>query len=73
MTTGKPGLPVSEWALRAFGHHRPSKKGVSLRKEGQILAERVNSSSVFHFYSHLYLWNLQQNAENIFTTIVPAL
>ena len=24
MTTGKPGLPVSERTLRAFGHHRPS-------------------------------------------------
>ena len=34
MTTGKPGLPVSERALRVFGHHRPSKKGASLRKEG---------------------------------------
>ena len=40
MTTGKPGLPVSERALRVFGHHRPSKKGATLKKEG------VNSGSL---------------------------
>jgi hypothetical protein len=41
--TGKlePGLPVSERTLRAFGHHRRSKKGASLRKEGPNFAERV--------------------------------
>ena len=39
MTTCTPGLPVSERALWAFGHHRPSKKGASLRKEGAIFGE----------------------------------
>jgi hypothetical protein len=73
MTTCTPGLPVSERTLRVFGHHRPSKKGASLRKEGQILAERIDVSSVFHLYSHLYPWNFQRNAKNLFTTIVPAL
>ena len=34
MTTCTPGLPVSERTLRAFGHHRPSKKVASLKKEG---------------------------------------
>ena len=47
MTTCTPGLPVSERALRAFGHHRPSKKGASLRKEGVNFGTR-NSFSYFH-------------------------
>jgi hypothetical protein len=59
MTTGKPGLPVSERMLRAFGHHRRSKKGASLRKEGANFAERVEYMrlflSVFRLYSHFYL------------------
>jgi hypothetical protein len=52
MTTGKPGLPVSERTLRAFGHHRRSKKGASLRKEG---ANSVDYMRLFLLVFRLYL------------------
>ena len=57
MTTGKPGLPVSERTLRAFGHYRPSKKGASLNKEGANFGRahlvRLTMSSVSFSFSSL--------------------
>jgi hypothetical protein len=54
MTTSTPGLPVSERTLRAFGHHRPSIKGASLRKEsanfGIVTHARILSLTFTHHY-----------------------